>query len=99
MTQDTVKILSIDGRLQKVLIEVPGYWPEYAFPAFQKYKHPLEKRTPEFVRFWLSWPPYELYRVPELLRDGGYTTITRYELAIGKESDEPDEWAAGEANP
>jgi len=95
MAQDTVKILDTDCRLCKVLVEVPGNWPEYAFPAFQKYKHPLQKRTPEFVRFWFSWTPDELYRIPELLRDGGYTPITRFELAI---STEPDKCAAGETN-
>jgi|SRR5271165_5273469 len=99
MTQDTVKILDTDCRLCKVLIEVPGYWPEYAWPAFQKYKHPLQKRTPAFVRFWLSWSPNELSRIPELLRDGGYTTITRYELTIGTEPGEAVEGTAGEANP
>jgi len=88
MTQDTVKILDIDFRLRKLLIEVPGNWPEYAMPTFREYKHPLQARTPEFVRFWLSWPPDQLYRIPELLRDGGYTTITRYELAISSEPDE-----------
>ena len=98
MAQDTVKILETDFRLCKVLVEVPGNWPEYAWPEFQKYKHPLQKRTPEFVRFWVSWPPNKLYRIPELLRDGGYTTITRFELAISMESGE-DEWAAGETNP
>jgi hypothetical protein len=96
---DTVKILDTDCRLCKVLIEVPGSWPVYAFPAFQKYKHPLQERTPECVRFWVSWPPSELHRIPELLRDGGYTAITRFELAISTEPDEHDELAAGEVNP
>jgi hypothetical protein len=85
----TVKILSRDKKIRKVLVEIPGNYPTFSFPSFQQYKRPLTKWAPDHVQFWMAYPPLDFRRIVQVLRDGGYP-VSRFEWATRKAADQPD---------